>query len=119
MRRMRAFLAGLMPGGLIGGFFVLTFLRVVDPSGASRLAAFLLGWLYGVGVLGLLRLFRVSPGVYPLVGLVCGPVPVALLLKSDTPDDQRGTLWLLAAVLGLLIGAVEWARIRQRAAAGA
>ncbi len=119
MKRVRSFLEGLMPGGLVGGFFGLTLLRVIDPAEAARLPAFLLGWLYGVGVVGLIRLFRVAPGVYPLVGLVCGPVPVALLFQAETKADERATLWLFSALLGLLIGSVEWARVRRRETAQA
>ncbi len=113
MRKLWAFLGGLTPSALAGAFFLLTLGRVTEPGQANRLALLLLGGLYGVGVVGLIRLFRVAPWAYPLAGLFCGPVPLALVLNRNMGGDERGGLWILSALLGLLIGALEWARVRR------
>ena len=62
---------------------------------------------------GLVRLFRVRPWVRPFVGLIAGPVPLALLPRGDAPQSDRQGYLLLTAILGLLIGLVEAARIER------
>jgi len=108
------FLWRLMPAGLAGAFFVLAAGRVSEPGEPNRLELLGLGWLYGVAVLGLVRCFPVASWGLPLAGLLCGPVPAALLLPAaDLAEDERCVLWLLCALLGLLIGALECARLRR------
>jgi len=114
MRRLRSFLGSLMPAGLTGAFLVLCLARISEPGSANRLALLILGWLYGVAVLGLIRLFRVNPGLYPVVGLVCGPVPLALIANSDMGQDDLAGMWVLTLHMGVVIGAVEWGRLRRR-----
>lgn len=111
--RLRGFLASLMPSGLVGAFFLLVVGRFTEPGHSNRLALFAFGWLYGVGVLALIRLFRVTPGVYPLVGLVCGPVPVALIANAGMEKGELGGLGVLTALLGVIVGTIEWARVRR------
>ena len=69
------------------------------PAETHRLELLGLGWLYGVVVLGLIRIFPVAPRGRPLAGLLCGPVPAALLLPADLDADERRVLWLLGALL--------------------
>jgi hypothetical protein len=109
MKRLRRFLGGLMPAGLVGAFATLSVGRTLDPEG-SRTGLLLVGWIYGVAVVGILRIFRVPPWCYPWLGLVCGPVPAALLPSGDQEPGDRGGLLLITALLGLLVGLVEWGR---------
>ena len=68
----------LLPPALAGGFLGLAVFRVGDPAQpGAGIGGFLAGWLYGLAVTGLIRLFRVEPCAFPLVGLFCGPVPLA------------------------------------------
>ena len=66
-----------------------------------------------MAILGLIRLFRIAPWGYPLAGLFAGPVRLALFFDAKNTAGDRGGAWLLGAVLGLLIGALEWARVRR------
>lgn len=116
--RIRGFLGSLMPAGLVGAFFLLVVGRLMEPGQANRVALFAFGWLYGVGVLALIRLFRVTPGVFPLVGLVCGPVPVALIANAGMQRGDLGGLGVLTALLGVVVGTIEWARVRRGDAVG-
>ena len=75
-----------------------------------------IGWLYGVVVGGALRLFRVPPGAFPLIGFLVGPLPIALLMPAGAGADARGLVWL-GALAGLVIGLVEWGASRVRPAA--
>ncbi|MEW6072519.1 MAG: hypothetical protein AB1726_08000 [Planctomycetota bacterium] len=59
-----------------------------------------------------------SAWCYPWVGLLCGPVPAALLWPASTPDPDRGGLLLMGALLGLFVGLVEWGRIRRAESRG-
>ena len=114
MKWMRSFLRNSMPVTVACALFVLALGRTLDPSGeAPRWALFLIGWLYGVCVYALLRLFRIAPWGYPWLGLFVGPVPASvLLMNQNTPSDERGGVWLLSALVGLLLGIIEWARVR-------
>jgi hypothetical protein len=112
LRRIGSTLA--FPPGLCGAFLALVLFQL-EPAEGSRVVSLLLGWLYGVAVAGLMRFFRVAPWAYPLLGLLCGPVPFALLVPGSTTRDERGALWAMTAVLGLLIGLLEWARESRRA----
>lgn len=109
-RRTRQFLGGLMPTGLAGAFLALTVGRVSAPGETSRIVLLILGWLYGVAVIGLLRLIPVSPWCYPWVGMIVGPVPFALLVNAGAEDGERGMLWLATALVGFLLGLIEWGR---------
>lgn len=79
--------------------------------GGTGIPGLVVGWLYGLVVGAMIRRFRVHPGAYPLVGLLAGPVPLAVLMPVEATSDQRGVL-LLGLVAGLLLGTVEWARTR-------
>jgi len=96
---------------MAGGFFLLGFGRAQDPE-LSRLGLLLLGGLFGVAMVALIRLFRIAPWGYPWAGLVSGLVPPGLFFGSGGTGDERGGFLLISAVLGVLIGLLEWARVR-------
>lgn len=100
------------PSGLAGGFLGAA-LVAAQPGGIGILGLGF-GWLYGLAVSGLIHLFRVPPGAYPLVGLLAGPVPFALLLGRQAEAEPRGLVWV-GAFAGLLLGLVEWAHARHAA----
>ena len=114
MRRLWRFLGSFQHAGLAGAFFFLAVLATEPDS--SGIGSFVLGWIYGTGVLALIRLFKVTPGAYPVVGLICGPVPAALLLARQLGGEQWGGVWLVMALFGCIVGTLEWARIRRDAA---
>lgn len=73
-----------------------------------------IGALYGLAVLGLIRLLQPRRWGYLIAGLLAGPVPAAVLVMpmSEKSDDRAG-LWVAAALLGLAIGLMEWGRSGQ------
>ena len=85
---------------------------VAAQPGGTGLVGLILGWLYGVVVSGLVRLFRVPPGAAPLVGLLVGPLPFALLMPIGASQDERGLIWV-GMIAGLVLGCVEWAHARH------
>lgn len=123
MRRLLAVLAGLLPSVLGGAFFLLAFGKVVDPAAPAG-ALLVVGGLSGTVIVGLVRLFRIAPFGYPFAGLLCGPLPFFLILRgtSEGPQDEgsRAGVWLASALLGAILGVLEWARVRRasRPAAG-
>ena len=119
MRRVSKFLARQMPAGLVGSFFLLTFaaseafeVRVprLVVGGAFVAVA---GWLLGVVVVAIIRRFRVAPWAYPIAGLFSGPIPFVLLFARSTTKEEWGGVWLVSALLGAMIGFVEWARVQR------
>ena len=117
MKRSTRRIVGWMtlPAGLTGAFVGAAV--VAGQPGGTGLPGLVVGWLYGTVVGGLLRLFRVPPGAYPLVGLFAGPLPIALLMPTAAAADARGLVWV-GAIVGPLIGFVEWAAARHSAPAG-
>jgi hypothetical protein len=98
----------------LGGAFLGAAIFAAQPGGRG-VQGLIVGWLYGAVVGGLLRLFRVPSGAYPLVGLLCGPLPFALLMPVAANQDDRGMIWV-GMVAGLILGCLEWAHVRQRSA---
>ena len=118
MRRVLGFFGGLVPAMLGGAFFVMTFLVVIDPGG-NPIGGLIAGAISGVAVVGLIRLFRVAPWGYPVAGLISGPVPFLVLTQGENASgEDRFGIWLLGAVFGLLVGLLEWARVRRRDGSG-
>jgi len=108
---MKRFHAALTPAFLTGAFFALALGWVVEP-GVARVVLLSAGGAYGVAVLGLIRLFRVAAWARPIAGLLAGPVPAALLRLGELEDFERAWTWAACAVLGLLVGLIEQARLR-------
>lgn len=118
-RAMGRLVAGLVPSALAGAFFLLSFVKIFQPD-ARPGQLLVVGAICGVVVVGLVRLFRVAPWGYPAAGFVCGPVPIFLVMQrgQDEPaaPDDRLAIWLFSALFGLLVGFLEWARVRRSAA---
>lgn len=108
MRRLLRFLGGLNHAGLAGALVCLTVFA--QQEGQSHVAHLLVGWLYGVGVLGLIRLFQVASWAYPIVGLLCGPAPLAVLTARQASAEDWGGAMAVTVLLGLVIGLLEAAR---------
>ncbi len=114
MRRLGRALLSVNHAGLAGAFVAIA-ASMAGPD-RSFVGAFVGGWLLGVATLGLIRLFSVSPWAYPVVGLVAGPIPIALLVGlfgKDGASDEWGGAWVLSALFGAVVGVLEWARVRQ------
>jgi len=111
MRLLRKCFALLRtPSGLAGAFFGATV--VAMAPGGPGVVGLVVGWLYGVVVGGLLRLFRGPAWSYPLLGLFVGPVPLAIFIGADETGDERGIV-MLGVLGGLVVGFVEWVSLRQ------
>ena len=117
IQKFKSFLGGLMPVGLAGAFLaVIVSIGERKPGGplqslAALIAFMLIGWLLGVAILGLIRLFRVAPWAYPFVGMLCGPFVAALFMNSGNTNKDAAGMLLLFAALGALAGLIECARI--------
>lgn len=112
MRALRAlgrFLASVNHAGLAGALFFLVLL-VREEGTVGHL---LLGWFYGIAVLGLIRLFRIRPWAYAVVGLITGPVPAALLFGANAAENEWAGIWLVSALFGLVVGLIECARVQR------
>lgn len=119
MRRLFGFLRESLAVGMAGAFTALLVLRLGEDEPAPRLLALALGWFYALLVRVLLRLFRVVPWAYPILGLVVGPVPVALLVGPETTVDERQGALAATALFGVMIGLIEWASVAHRGRATA
>ena len=97
---------------MLAGAMFATFVGRMQPESGRRAVIFLVlaGALYGLGVLGLIRLFRTRSFGYLAAGLLCGPFPVAVLVDGNGTEGDRAGMFVVCALLGLLIGALEWAR---------
>lgn len=117
-RRIARWVTGWGTAMLTGAFFVLGFAALDKNYDPSRVPEpLVLGAFYGLGVLALLRLLRVRGWGLAVAGLVCGPVPIVLLIVPEmAPGDERGGLVLVGLLGGLFIGLMEWARASSRAA---
>lgn len=104
---------------LTGVFFATVVGRIDKPH--PILAVALLGGVYALAVHGLMSFFGVRRWGWVVAGILCGPLPAALLVSSDpAKGDERGGAILVALILGILLGLVRWAReARREASAGA
>jgi hypothetical protein len=94
-----------IPSALAGAFIGATVLALV-PGGVGIVGLFV-GWLYGIVVGALLRLFPTPKWAYPILGLFIGPLPFAFFIGADVPGDARGIV-VVGILVGPLIGFVEW-----------
>ena len=102
------------PSALAGAFLGAAI--VAAQPGGLGLHGVLFGWLYGLVVGGLVRLFSVPSGAFPLIGLLAGPLPFALFMPVSASQEDRGVIWV-GMLAGLVLGCVEWAHARQQARA--
>lgn len=100
----------LLPAGVGGAMLGLSLSQLDEAN--NWFAGLVVGWLYGMAVRGLMRLFGLPRSWSWLVGLFAGPVPLALLIQADAPAQDRGGVILVGALLGLLLGLLEAAHGR-------
>lgn len=98
------------PSGLTGAMLFVGVLPQ-QPGLGVRLLLLVAGWLYGRLIGTLVHLPRVTPGAWPLVGLIAGPAPASLLLFR-LGQEEHAAIVALTALLGLLVGLIEWAHQR-------
>ena len=109
---LRRLVGDLTPGALAGAFFLLA-AGSWTASERSRTALLAIGALIGISIVLLVRLFRVAPWAYPLAGFLAGPVPLALIADRGAGRDEGLQTWFASALLGGVIGALEWARVAR------
>lgn len=110
MERLRRWCGGLWTAMLTGAFFLLVIGRLdaADPKPVGSFLVF--GALYGVAVLGLIRLLGARSWGHVVAGLLSGPVPAAVLSEASADAGERGGMALATALLGVMIGLMEWQR---------
>jgi hypothetical protein len=114
LQRLRSLLRGDWAASVLTGvFFTLVLLRIEEPHGRFEVA--LVGAVYALCVHGLMGLFGVRRWGWAVAGFLAGPVPLAIL-STPKPEEagERAGILLLAALFGLLIGLVRWAREARR-----
>ena len=104
------------PAILAGGLFALPLSHHADGGVVGYLVAllvcFLFGALFGVVILTAIRFFRTDRWGYPIAGLLSGAVPLIVVPMSG---KDLGGLWIVSALLGVLIGLLEWERTSRLA----
>ncbi len=100
----------LLGAASAGGLATLAAQRFLAPDATSLSLGFLAGAAWGVAVVVLFGLFRIARWGLPWAGLVCGPVPVALVVSETLTLRERAALYAGSALLGFLLGLLEWAR---------
>ncbi len=112
MRKLRRWTSGWANAMLAGCFFWVVVLRVAEPQPLLHLALF--GALHGLAVLLLMRLFAVRSWGLAVAGVLCGPLPLAVLTQpSAAKADEWGGAVMAGMLLGVLIGLLEWARLSR------
>lgn len=104
--RLARFLRPLFAPGPVSGALMGATVAALNPGGTG-LGGLLIGWLYGLVVGTSIRSARVAPPAYPVVGLLLGPLPFALLMPRDASGDQRGIL-VVGMIAGVVLGCVQW-----------
>ncbi len=114
--RIRSWFAGFGTAIWTGGFTAL-WMRLLEKSdqAPNPIGVFVLGALYGLAVLGLVRLVGAKTWGLPIAGVIAGPAPVALLAAASAPQSDRGAMLVIGALLGLFIGLLDWNRASRRA----
>jgi hypothetical protein len=117
--RLRRAVSGAWTSALAGGLFLLPLARLSRAGEApllgQLLVTFLVGALYGLVILGVIRLFRTSSWGHLVAGPLAGLLPVAVVAPAKVAKEDLGGLFLLSAILGLLIAVLEWARLSAEA----
>jgi hypothetical protein len=120
MKRLLGFLWDSYTAAMTGAFVLGSFAMFTSGQfNVGRVSVVLLGVAYGVCLRALISLFPVKRWGLAIAGFIVGPLPITLVLslqrKSWGSEDDRGAVWLLLCVLGMLIGLMEWARDARRA----
>ncbi|MCC6407747.1 MAG: hypothetical protein IT453_11310 [Planctomycetes bacterium] len=113
--RLRRATAGVGTATYTGALAFLAGRLLAKDELPNPVAMMLIGALYALAVLGLVRIFGAKRWGLALAGCLCGPAPVALLAQSDSGGEDRAGMLLAGAFLGLVIGLMEWNR-QSRAA---
>ena len=118
--RIRHAFRGTWTAMVCGGLFCLPIGRLVTAGQvenffARMIVTAIFGALCGVVILGALRLFRTSSWGFPIAGPLAGTLPIVVMVPAKTSQDDFGGLWLLSAILGLIIGLLEWRRVSAEA----
>ncbi|MBI5432974.1 MAG: hypothetical protein HZA52_09110 [Planctomycetes bacterium] len=108
--RLRRATAGVGTASYTGALAFLAGRLLSKDELPNAVAMVLLGALYALAVLGLVRIFGAKRWGLALAGCLCGPAPVALLAQADSGGGGRAGMLLASAFLGLLIGLMEWNR---------
>lgn len=117
MRILGRAIASVAPALLAGAFYVSGIAMLFEKTGPREfVGGFVFGAVYGLAVLGLLRLFAVARWAFPVAGILVGPIPAALITSAGRGmnTEDRAGFWLLTTILGLLVGLLEWARLSRR-----
>lgn len=112
-QRWRRLFAGAGTALLTGALFFVVLGRIEKAEGVIELALF--GALYALTVLGLMRLLGARGWACLFAGVLCGPVPIAVLWNPAVDSADRGAVLVATVVLGAFIGLFEWARQRHGA----
>jgi hypothetical protein len=115
----RRWTRGWSTAALAGGFFLCSATALFEETfGLPQMAvSFVTGAAFALAVLALLRLFQPGGWAHLVAGLLVGPVPFLAVIGPSTPLAERGGLYVLGALLGLALGALEWDRSRRERAA--
>ncbi len=101
--------------------FLVAGLSLADGTGqgpGQTLALFLIGLLYGYAVRAIAGILPFRGPGHVLAGFLAGPIPPVLLLslsREPMSKADRGGVWLVAALIGLILGLAEWATESARA----
>ena len=110
MAGIRRRIAAIAPASLAGLSLALATALASGARPGQCLGAMLLGVFSGLVVLGLIRLFPVARWAYPIAGMLVGPLLPLALTGRQAGGDERGAVWLLGALFGVVVGLLEWAR---------
>lgn len=117
------FLRNLMGGDwlasvLTGAFYTAVVARMDKPHPILAVSVF--GAVYALAVHGLMSLFGVRRWGWVVAGMLCGPLPAAILMPHNLErPEERGGAILAALLLGIFLGLVRWAREARREAQAA
>ncbi|MCE9593255.1 MAG: hypothetical protein K8S98_03580 [Planctomycetes bacterium] len=108
--RLRGASAGLGTAMYTGALVFVAGRLLAKGELAHPLGLALLGALYALAVLGLMRVFGARRWGLAVAGVLCGPTPVALLAGTDSSGEDRGGMLFVGALFGLVVGLMEWNR---------
>jgi peptidoglycan/LPS O-acetylase OafA/YrhL len=116
MKRMKQFLLDSGTAAWISAFMMCSFglYGAGEFLPGKALVLLIIGLVYGVFVRALITFFPVHRWGMALAGFFVGPLPMAMVLvlqrRQWTNDDDRGLIWALLSVLGMVVGLMEWSK---------